>query len=42
VFVRANGSLRRRAFAARHADAIIATANGFARIEAYRDSVRWR
>ncbi len=40
VFVQAGGSPRGRAFAARHADSIIATANGVAGMKAYRDDVR--
>ncbi len=40
VYVQAGGSPRGRAFAARHADSIIATANGIAGMKAYRDDVR--
>jgi FMN-dependent oxidoreductase (nitrilotriacetate monooxygenase family) len=40
VFVQAGGSPRGRAFAARHADSIIATANGTAGMKQYRDEVR--
>ena len=42
VFVQAGGSPRGRAFAARTADSIIATANGPAGMKAYRDDVRAR
>jgi FMN-dependent oxidoreductase (nitrilotriacetate monooxygenase family) len=40
VFVQAGGSPRGRAFAARHADSIIATANGIDGMKEYRDDVR--
>jgi FMN-dependent oxidoreductase (nitrilotriacetate monooxygenase family) len=40
VFVQAGGSPRGRAFAARHADSIIAVANGVAGMKQYRDDVR--
>ena len=40
VFVQAGGSPRGRAFAAKHADSIIATANGIAGMKEYRDDVR--
>jgi alkanesulfonate monooxygenase SsuD/methylene tetrahydromethanopterin reductase-like flavin-dependent oxidoreductase (luciferase family) len=40
VFVQAGGSPRGRAFAARHADSIIAVGNGIAGMKAYRDDVR--
>jgi len=40
VFVQAGGSPRGRAFAAKHADSIIATANGIAGMKGYRDDVR--
>jgi long-chain alkane monooxygenase len=40
VFVQAGGSRRGRAFAARHADSIIAVANGIAGMKQYRDEVR--
>ena len=40
AFVQAGGSPRGRAFAAKHADSIIATANGIAGMKAYRDDVR--
>jgi FMN-dependent oxidoreductase (nitrilotriacetate monooxygenase family) len=40
VFVQAGGSPRGRKFAARHADSIIATANGIAGMKQYRDEVR--
>jgi long-chain alkane monooxygenase len=40
TFVQAGGSPRGRAFAARHADSIIASANGVADMKAYRDDVR--
>jgi FMN-dependent oxidoreductase (nitrilotriacetate monooxygenase family) len=40
VYVQAGGSPRGRAFAARHADSIIATANGIAGMKKYRDDVR--
>ena len=40
VFVQAGGSPRGRAFAARHADSIIATANGIDGMKQYRDDVR--
>jgi len=40
VFVQAGGSPRGRAFAARHADSIIAVANGIAGMKQYRDDVR--
>jgi FMN-dependent oxidoreductase (nitrilotriacetate monooxygenase family) len=40
AFVQAGGSPRGRAFAARWADSIIATANGIAGMKAYRDDVR--
>ncbi len=40
VFVQAGGSPRGRAFAARHADSIIAVANGIDGMKAYRDDVR--
>lgn len=40
VFVQAGGSPRGRAFAAKHADSIIATANDIAGMKAYRDDVR--
>jgi FMN-dependent oxidoreductase (nitrilotriacetate monooxygenase family) len=40
VFVQAGGSPRGRAFAARNADSIIATANGVAGMKQYRDDVR--
>jgi FMN-dependent oxidoreductase (nitrilotriacetate monooxygenase family) len=40
VFVQAGGSPRGRAFAAKHADSIIATANGIDGMKQYRDEVR--
>ena len=40
VYVQAGGSPRGRAFAARHADSIIAVGNGVAGMKAYRDDVR--
>jgi FMN-dependent oxidoreductase (nitrilotriacetate monooxygenase family) len=40
VFVQAGGSPRGRAFAAKHADSIIATANGIEGMKQYRDDVR--
>ena len=40
VFVQAGGSPRGRAFAAKHADSIIATANGIDGMKQYRDDVR--
>ena len=40
VFVQAGGSPRGRAFAARHADSIIAVGNGVDGMKAYRDDVR--
>lgn len=40
VFVQAGGSPRGRAFAARHADSIIAVASGIDGMRAYRDDVR--
>jgi FMN-dependent oxidoreductase (nitrilotriacetate monooxygenase family) len=40
VFVQAGGSPRGRAFAAKHADSIIATANGIKGMKQYRDDVR--
>ena len=40
VFVQAGGSPRGRAFAAKHADSIIATANGIEGMKGYRDDVR--
>ena len=40
VFVQAGGSPRGRAFAAQHADSIIAVANGIAGMKQYRDEVR--
>jgi long-chain alkane monooxygenase len=40
TFVQAGGSPRGRAFAARHADSIIATANQIAGMKEYRDDVR--
>jgi long-chain alkane monooxygenase len=40
VFVQAGGSPRGRAFAARHADSIIAVANGIAGMKTYREDVR--
>lgn len=40
VFVQAGGSPRGRAFAARNADSIIATANGIDGMKRYRDDVR--
>jgi FMN-dependent oxidoreductase (nitrilotriacetate monooxygenase family) len=40
VFVQAGGSSRGRAFAARHADSIIAVGNGVEGMKAYRDDVR--
>jgi FMN-dependent oxidoreductase (nitrilotriacetate monooxygenase family) len=40
VFVQAGGSPRGRAFAARHSDSIIATANGIEGMKQYRDEVR--
>jgi long-chain alkane monooxygenase len=40
VFVQAGGSPRGRAFAAKHSDSIIATANGIGGMKAYRDDVR--
>jgi long-chain alkane monooxygenase len=40
VFIQAGGSPRGRKFAARHADSIIATANGIAGMQQYRDDVR--
>ena len=42
TFVQAGGSPRGREFAARTADSIIATANGYAGMKAYRDDVRAR
>ncbi len=42
VFVQAGGSPRGRAFAARHADSIVALGNGVAGMKAYRDDVRAR
>jgi FMN-dependent oxidoreductase (nitrilotriacetate monooxygenase family) len=42
AFVQAGGSPRGRGFAAKHADSIIATANGIAGMKAYRDDVRAR
>ena len=40
VFVQAGGSPRGRAFAAKHADSIIAVANGITGMKQYRDDVR--
>ncbi len=40
VFVQAGGSPRGRAFAARHADSIIAVGNGIEGLKSYRDDVR--
>jgi FMN-dependent oxidoreductase (nitrilotriacetate monooxygenase family) len=40
TFVQAGGSPRGRKFAAKHADSIIATANGIAGMKQYRDEVR--
>jgi FMN-dependent oxidoreductase (nitrilotriacetate monooxygenase family) len=40
VYVQAGGSPRGRAFAAKHADSIIAIGNGIAGMKAYRDDVR--
>jgi long-chain alkane monooxygenase len=40
TFVQAGGSPRGRAFAARHADSIIASCNGVAGMKSYRDDVR--
>jgi FMN-dependent oxidoreductase (nitrilotriacetate monooxygenase family) len=40
AFVQAGGSPRGRAFAARHAHSVIATANGIDGMKAYRDDVR--
>jgi long-chain alkane monooxygenase len=40
TYVQAGGSPRGRAFAAKHADSIIATANQIAGMKAYRDDVR--
>ena len=40
VYVQAGGSPRGRAFAAKHADSIIAVGNGVAGMKAYRDDVR--
>ena len=40
VFVQAGGSPRGRAFAAKHADSIIAVGNGIEGMKAYRDDVR--
>jgi long-chain alkane monooxygenase len=40
AFIQAGGSPRGRAFAAKHADSIIATANGIAGMKEYRDDVR--
>jgi long-chain alkane monooxygenase len=40
VFVQAGGSPRGRAFAAKHADSIIAVANGISGMKQYRDEVR--
>jgi FMN-dependent oxidoreductase (nitrilotriacetate monooxygenase family) len=40
AYIQAGGSPRGRAFAARHADSIIATTNGIAGMRAYRDDVR--
>ncbi len=40
AFVQAGGSPRGRAFAARHADSIIAVANGIAGMKQYREDVR--
>src|SRR5215471_4195173 len=42
AFVQAGGSPRGRDFAARHADSIIAVANGIAAMKAFRDDVRAR
>lgn len=42
TYVQAGGSPTGRAFAAKHADSIIATANGVAGMKAYRDDVRAR
>lgn len=42
VFVQAGGSPRGRGFAAKHADSIIATANGARAVKQYRDDVRAR
>jgi FMN-dependent oxidoreductase (nitrilotriacetate monooxygenase family) len=40
AYIQAGGSPRGRAFAAKHADSIIATTNGTAGMRAYRDDVR--
>jgi FMN-dependent oxidoreductase (nitrilotriacetate monooxygenase family) len=40
AFIQAGGSPRGRKFAAKHADSIIATANGIAGMKEYRDDVR--
>ena len=40
AFIQAGGSARGRAFAAKHADSIIASTNGHAGMRAYRDDVR--
>jgi FMN-dependent oxidoreductase (nitrilotriacetate monooxygenase family) len=40
VFVQAGGSPRGRAFAARHADSVIAVGNGIEGMKSYRDDVR--
>ena len=42
TYVQAGGSPTGRAFAARHADSIITTANGVAGMKAYRDDIRAR
>jgi FMN-dependent oxidoreductase (nitrilotriacetate monooxygenase family) len=42
AYVQAGGSPRGRSFAARHADSVIATANGIDGMKAYRDDVRSR
>jgi FMN-dependent oxidoreductase (nitrilotriacetate monooxygenase family) len=42
VYVQAGGSPRGRAFAAKHADSVIATANGIEGMKRYRDDVRAR
>ena len=42
TYVQAGGSPTGRAFAARHADSIIATANGVGGMKAYRDDIRAR
>jgi long-chain alkane monooxygenase len=40
AYIQAGGSPRGRAFAAKHADSVIATANGIDGMKAYRDDVR--